>query len=205
MRHTILSAVLLAVLVTFGVWATTAAAQQSSSTAASTTKATSTAKTTSTARAATTPAADDPESQPIREGSGGPVSVSGGIGGTLVRLMIGLLLVVGLIFAVWWVMKRVQRSRYPAVEADATGLIGVMATTPLGPNRALHLVRVGDEVVLVGATEQSVQAVARLDAATASAITRAADSPGRTVVPTGSGQPGGESLLDRLRRMTARP
>lgn len=204
-RLTTLITIAFAVLVAAGTWAGAAHAQAPASTAATTS---STTPKSSTTRA-TTVAADDPENQPIPEGSGGPVSVSGGMGGTLMRLIFGLALVVGLIFAVWHVLRRVQRSRYPSVEPDVSGLIGVVATTPLGPNRALHLVRVGEEVVLVGATEQSVQAVARLDAATAAIIARAVpapdEGPGAAARSRAVETSGAESLLDRLRKMTTRP
>ena len=113
-----------------------------------TTAATTTATTSTTAKAPAKPAkgvpADPNEKLPIPEGSDNPVAMSGGAGGTLIRLVLGLGLVVGLIGAVWYVMKRVQRSRYPAMDdRNTAGLIDVMATTSLGPNRFLHLVKVG--------------------------------------------------------------
>jgi hypothetical protein len=55
----------------------------------------------------------------------------------------------------------VQRSRLPGAAGDGT--IEVIATTPLGPNRALHLVRVGGQRFLVGVTEQSVSPLTRVD------------------------------------------
>ena len=149
----------------------------------------------------------DPESRPIPEGSGGPVSVGGDMGGTMLRLLLGLAVVVALIFGVWHVMKRVQRGRYPAAAEASGDLIGVLATTPLGPNRALHIVRVADEVVLVGATDHSVQAVAVLDVASAEAIARSLDDGGpgmaaRARAMETSGGP--QTLLERLRAMTTR-
>lgn len=150
------------------------------------------------------------ESLPIPEGSSGPVSVDGGMGGTALRLLLGLIVVVALIVGVWQLMKRVQRNRYPALAPAGDQLIDVVATTPLGPNRALHLVRVGEGVVLVGATEQSVQAITTLDEASAAIIARALD-------PAGPGEAdraraaqtarnGGTpfTLMDRLRAMTVR-
>lgn len=173
---------------------------------------------TTTERATTTPPAQEPapsdnESLPIPEGSSGPVSVGGGMGGTALRLLLGLLVVVALIVGVWQLMKRVQRNRYPALVAGGGGggdLIDVVATTPLGPNRALHLVRVGDAVVLVGATEQSVQAVTTLDEASAAIITRAlgpggpgeGDRARATQTARGTGAP--LTMMDRVRAMTVR-
>lgn len=114
------------------------------------------------AKATTTPSN---ESLPIPEGSATPTGLSGGSGGTLLRLGIGLVVVIGLIALVWYVMKRVQRARYPALdERGGSSLIDVVATTSLGPARSLHLVRVGDEIVLVGSTDHSVNVVARIGA-----------------------------------------
>ena len=45
-----------------------------------------------------------------------------------------------------------------------SGVIDVVATTTLAQGRALHLVRVGDELVLVGATEQSITRLGDVDA-----------------------------------------
>lgn len=76
-------------------------------------------------------------------------------GGAIGRLLFGLACVVGLIYAVHWVLKKYGNGRPGVSNVGAAGVIDVLATTPLGPDRALHLVRVGDEVVLVGATSQS--------------------------------------------------
>jgi len=168
-----------------------------------------------TATTTTTPA--DPESLPIPEGSATPTGLSGGSGGTLLRLGIGLLVVLGLIALVWHVMKRVQRSRYPALDERGSSLIDVVGTTSLGPNRSLHLVRVGDEIVLVGATDHSVNVVARLGVDDAAALTdlppltsgfgrskpavpaHPSEDRARAVATATEG-----SLVERLRSMTTR-
>ena len=60
----------------------------------------------------------DPETLPIPEGSATPTTLSGGAGGTLLRLGVGLIVVVGLIAAVWFVMKRVQRAQLPGAGGE---------------------------------------------------------------------------------------
>lgn len=160
------------------------------------------------AEAATTVA--DRESLPIPEGSSGPASVGGGdLGGTAFRLLLGLLVVVALILGVWYLLRRIQRGRYPALGETSTGLISVLATTPLGPGRALHIVQVADQVVLVGATDHSVQAIATLDDDTAAVITRALGpddgGPGqvaRARAMQTTGAP--ESMIERIRALTVR-
>lgn len=133
------------------------------------------------------------ENLPIPEGSSSPAAGIGGGGGTLLRLGLGLVVVVGLIMGVWYVLKRVQRSRYPAVGETRSGLIDVVATTALGPSRALHLVRVGGRLILVGATDHAVTRVAGIDAEEAARLVDLA-RPG-----AGPGGPGSAGMDDRAR------
>src|SRR3954447_14365117 len=76
-----------------------------------------------------------------------------GAGGGLVRTIVGLAIVLAVIYGLYWVLKQVKASRETA--ATGSGLESV-ATIPLGPNRALHLVRAGRELVLLGVAEQTV-------------------------------------------------
>src|SRR3954454_6976778 len=81
-------------------------------------------------------------------------SSSGGPGGgSLVRTIVGLAVVIGVIYGLTWVLKQVKASKQDAT--SGSGLASV-ATLPLGTNRSLHLVRAGDEIVLVGAGEHGV-------------------------------------------------
>jgi flagellar biogenesis protein FliO len=61
--------------------------------------------------------------------------------------------VVAVIYCVYWVLKQVKSSREE--RASGTGLASI-ATLPLGQGRALHMVRAGSEVVLVGVGEHGV-------------------------------------------------
>lgn len=76
--------------------------------------------------------------------------------GAVGRMLFGLVFVLGLIYAVHWLLKKYGSSKTGLSAIGAAGVIDVLATTPLAADRALHLVRVGDEVVLIGATSQSV-------------------------------------------------
>ena len=74
-------------------------------------------------------------------------------GGDLVRTIVGLAIVLAVIYGLYWVLKQVRAAR----EEKASGQgLQALATLPLGPNRSLHLVRAGDEVVLVGTGEAGV-------------------------------------------------
>mgnify|MGYP000845971525 CR=1 FL=1 len=69
------------------------------------------------------------------------------MGGQVVQLLLGLLLVIGLIFLLAWLMRRVQQ-----IVPRGGQVIKVLATQPLGPRDRLVLVQVGGEQVLLGLT-----------------------------------------------------
>src|SRR5918993_5949258 len=77
----------------------------------------------------------------------------GSTGGSLVRTIVGLAIVIGVIYGLYWVLKQVKASREE--KASGQGLAAI-ATLPLGTNRSLQLVRAGREIVLVGVSEHGV-------------------------------------------------
>ena len=68
-------------------------------------------------------------------------------GGQLTQLVLGLLLVVGLIFVLAWLMRRVQR-----VGPGNGQVIEVIGSRALGTRDRLVLVQVGEEQILLGIT-----------------------------------------------------
>lgn len=76
-----------------------------------------------------------------------------GGGGSIVRTIVGLAVVIGVIYGVAWVLRQVKASKQP--RATGTGL-AALASVPLGPNRAVHLVRAGRDLVLLGVAEHGV-------------------------------------------------
>ncbi|QHF04199.1 MULTISPECIES: flagellar biosynthetic protein FliO [Pseudomonas syringae group] len=74
-------------------------------------------------------------------------TVTGGMGGQIVQLLFGLLLVVGLIFVLAWVMRRVQR-----IGPNNSQVIELVSSRAIGPRDRLVLVQVGGEQVLLGIT-----------------------------------------------------
>jgi flagellar protein FliO/FliZ len=88
----------------------------------------------------------------------------GASGGSIVRTIVGLAIVIGVIYGLTWVLKQVKANKTDG--AAGTGLETV-ATLPLGHNRSLHLVRAGDELVLVGAGEHGVTPIRTYTAAEA--------------------------------------
>jgi flagellar protein FliO/FliZ len=99
--------------------------------------------------------AADGESTPLNLGSGAKdeTAKAASSGGGLVRTIVGLAIVIGVIYGLYWVLKQVKASRED--KALGSGL-ETLATLPLGQNRSMHLVRAGDEVVLVGVGEAGV-------------------------------------------------
>ncbi len=142
-------------------------------------------------------------------------------GGSALRFIFGLAVVLGAIYGVHWLLKKWGQSKLQGV-AGRTGVIDVVATTPLAQGRALHLVRVGDELVLVGATEQSITRIGDVDANVMSssagnsgngefqAMLSGAMLGNQPGVPNGMGgagsanQPFIKRFLDNLRLSTAR-
>ncbi|PTS82746.1 flagellar biosynthetic protein FliO [Pseudomonas sp. HMWF032] len=80
--------------------------------------------------------------------------VGSSMGGQVVQLLLGLLLVIGLIFLLAWVMRRVQQ-----IVPRGGQVISVLATQPLGPRDRLVLVQVGGEQVLLGLTPGTITAL----------------------------------------------
>jgi len=72
----------------------------------------------------------------------------GGMAGQLTQLVLGLLLVLGIIFVLAWLLRRVQQVG-PGGKAQVIELIGSRA---LGPRDRLVLVQVGNEQILLGLT-----------------------------------------------------
>lgn len=78
-----------------------------------------------------------------------------GMAGQLAQLMLGLLLVLGLIFFLAWLLRRVQ-------QAGPTGkgqVIDIVGSRALGPRDRLVLVQVGSEQILLGLSPGSITAL----------------------------------------------
>lgn len=92
---------------------------------------------------------DLPLEQAQQQVTGGGSNAGGGLGRTLV----GLIVVVAIIYGLYWVLKQVKKAREE--QSSGKGLHS-LATLPLGPNRSLHMIRAGREIVLVGVAEHGV-------------------------------------------------
>jgi flagellar protein FliO/FliZ len=95
------------------------------------------------------------------------------VGGGLVRGVLGFAAVIGAILVISKLLKANQKRKLgyvPRGRARDGGLVEVISTTPLGPNRQLHLVRIGDEVILVGSGEGGITPLRKFDEGEAVAL-----------------------------------
>lgn len=130
----------------------------------------------------------------------------GGGSGNLVRTIVGLAVVIGVIYGVAWVLRQVKDSRESRV--SGAGLQHA-ATIPLGPNRSLHLVRAGRDLVLLGSAEQGIVPIrtyTESEAIAVGLIEAPDDEDGAPAGPLPSTGPAasGQGLLGRLRELTTR-
>jgi flagellar protein FliO/FliZ len=79
-------------------------------------------------------------------------------GASIVRTIVGLAIVIAVIWGLAWILKQVKTGRDPHV--SSSGLASVAALT-LGSGRTVHLVRAGNDYVLLGATEHGVAPIHR--------------------------------------------
>jgi flagellar biogenesis protein FliO len=90
--------------------------------------------------------------------AGSEPAPSSSTGGSFLRMVIGLVVVIAVIYGVWFALRtwgKAKRGLKKRVGMGGDG-IEVIATTPLAQNRSIHLVRVGGELILVGSAEQGI-------------------------------------------------
>src|SRR4051795_9139311 len=126
-------------------------------------------------------------------------------GGSIVRTIVGLAIVIAVIYGLYWVLKQVKSSREEKASGDG---LAAIATLPLGPNRSLQLVRAGRELVLVGVSEHGVTPVRTYSEDEAEAVGLLdPDAGDDDPTPAAGGSGAGGTLgriVDDLRRRTVR-
>lgn len=83
-----------------------------------------------------------------------PATVPGGLGAQLAQMVFGLLLVVGLIFFLAWLLRRMQGNAQRGAQ-----VIEIVGSRAIGPRDRLLLVQVGKEQILIGHTPGSIEAL----------------------------------------------
>ncbi|PZW79393.1 flagellar protein FliO/FliZ [Pseudomonas sp. 2848] len=94
-------------------------------------------------------AAAEPAAAPA---AGSPLP--GGLGAQLAQMVFGLLLVVGLIFFLAWLLRRMQGNAQRGAQ-----VIEIVGSRAIGPRDRLLLVQVGKEQILIGHTPGSIEAL----------------------------------------------
>nr|WP_232233472.1 flagellar biosynthetic protein FliO [Pseudomonas putida] len=92
--------------------------------------------------------AADPASVPAS------TSAPGGMGGQLAQMVFGLLVVVGAIFLLAWLLRRLQ-----VAQPRGGQVIEIVGSRALGPRDRLLLVQVGKEQILIGHSPGSIEAL----------------------------------------------
>ncbi len=177
---------------------------------------TATTGTTTTPNAATTGAGEDTALN-LTPSSG--ATHTAGSGGSIVRTIVGLAIVIAVIWGLSWILKQVKSGRTPQLEG--VGLTSLGALT-LSNGRSVHLVKAGSDYILLGSAEHGVMPIHRYteEEAREAGLIDVIDSgqrPRRQLLrapaPEGSEDhnpmkmptPGpGATVIDRLRELTVR-
>jgi flagellar protein FliO/FliZ len=80
---------------------------------------------------------------------------SGSFSGSIVRTIVGLLIVIAVIYGLTWVIRQGKASK----NAGSGDGLERVASLPLGTNKSVALVRVGDELHLLGVAEHGVTGI----------------------------------------------
>jgi flagellar protein FliO/FliZ len=97
----------------------------------------------------------------LKAPSTGAAATSSG-GASIVRTIVGLAIVIAVIWGLAWILRQVKAGREGGRDGHrpSGGLASVAALT-LGTGRSVHLVRAGNDYVLLGSTEHGVAPIHR--------------------------------------------
>jgi flagellar protein FliO/FliZ len=98
------------------------------------------------------------EETPLNLGLPSTSSHTSSGGASIVRTIVGLAIVLGVIWGLSWILRQVKGRRDPRVAA--TGLTSV-AALPLSSGRSVHLVRAGNDYLLLGSAEHGLMPIHR--------------------------------------------
>jgi flagellar protein FliO/FliZ len=132
----------------------------------------------------------------------GHASSSPGIGGSLIRTIVGLAIVIAVIYGLTWIMRQARSAKNPAKGSG----IEQIASLPLGSNKSVALVRVGTELHLLGIADHHVTSIRTFteDEAVDYGLPVAAPGEEPRTESTGTDGPALARAIQTLRRMTVR-
>lgn len=97
------------------------------------------------------------EATPLNTGPSSDASHQSSSGPSIVRTIVGLLVVIAVIWGLTWILRQVKgRQTRPA----GSGLTS-LASLPLGSGRAVHIVRAGSDYLILGSAEHGVVPIQR--------------------------------------------
>ncbi|WP_210493787.1 flagellar biosynthetic protein FliO [Patulibacter sp. SYSU D01012] len=137
------------------------------------------------------------EDTPLNLGGGdGAAPASSGGSASIARVIAGLLIVVAVIYGVTWLLRQTRRAK----DAPSGAGLQAVSSMPLASGSALHLVRVADEVLLVGSGQNGVTALRRYEEDEARELGLWVDPPAPAEGDDGDGGSGpGAAVAARLR------
>ena len=162
---------------------------------------TSTTSTTSTVESAKALAQSTGENTPLHLSGSTATShaaTSSSGGGSIVRTIVGLFIVIAVIYGIAWIMKHAKKSK---TRPMGHGLSQV-ASLPLGGGRSVAVVRAGREVLVVGVAENGVTPIRSYSEAEAIAL--GIEVPPEKPEVADRAEKPSDRVLDVLRRITAR-
>jgi len=98
------------------------------------------------------------ESTPLDLGSSAGSTHTSGSGASIVRTIVGLAIVIAVIWGLSWILRQVKAGREP--HSPSAGLTSVAALT-LSSGRSVHLVKAGNDYLLLGSAEHGVMPIHR--------------------------------------------
>ena len=105
-----------------------------------------------------TPAAENPGAINAGPEEGEAAALPGLGFGDFLRMILVLLIVIGLIYGFFWLLKRFSGMKPEGIEA-----IKVLSTRPLKGDTALHIVETGTRIFLIGSTSNAVNLLKEID------------------------------------------
>jgi len=125
-------------------------------------------------------------------------------GGSIVRTVVGLAIVLAVIWGLAWVLKQLKKGK----EERPHGGLRSLAALPLGSGRSVQLLKAGNDYLLVGVAEHSIQPLKRYSEAEARAAGLLELGPDNPLLSEGLASTAFAEtelpLLERLRRWTVR-
>ncbi|HTW11738.1 MAG TPA: flagellar biosynthetic protein FliO [Solirubrobacteraceae bacterium] len=140
------------------------------------------------------------ENTPVTITSGSAHASSGGAGGSIVRTIVGLAIVIAVIYGLYWILKQAKGGKNPA---SGYGL-EQLASLPLGTGKAVSLVRVGEELHLLGISEHGITGIRVYTEEEAYELGLPLEPPEGGPSDPNAGLPPIQRLVEALRRITLR-